>query len=299
VKILTIIVSYNGEHFIKGCISHLNNSSVLSDILIIDNFSTDNTIKIIEKLIEDNPNLMSYKNQSNIGFGQACNLGLKYALDKEYDYVLLLNQDVYVDKNTISLLLDCMKANHNYGVISPMHLDGTKINLDKRFAQYYQRTILKNQTENMSLLNTEFVNAAIWLLSKNCIETVGGFNPCYFHYGEDDNYLERVKYHNLKIGILTTAFAVHDREENDNYFKNRELEGFKKYLTSIFSNPNVKNSISFLFIKVSIKLTLSIFTLNRLKINTNLCFLKSFFKLDYEEIHKNRKISMQKGPSFL
>ncbi len=86
----------------------------------------------------------------------------------------------------------------------------------------------------MSLLNTEFVNAAIWLLSKNCIETVGGFNPCYFHYGEDDNYLERVKYHNLKIGILTTAFAVHDREENDNYFKNRELEGFKKILNFNF-----------------------------------------------------------------
>ena len=112
-KILSIIVSYNGEYLIKRCISHLFNSSVLSDILIIDNFSTDTTIKIIEKLIEDNPNLYLHKNQSNIGFGQACNIGLKYALDKKYDYVLLLNQDVYIDKNTISLLLDCMKANHN------------------------------------------------------------------------------------------------------------------------------------------------------------------------------------------
>lgn len=298
-KVLSIIVSFNGDSYIERCVNHLDDSLVKTDIFIIDNYSTDDTLKIIEKLNNDKFTLTLHKNQSNIGFGQACNIGLKYALEKEYDYVLLLNQDVYIAKNMLSLLLECLEANHDYGIISPMHKDSSKINLDKRFEQYYLKSLLNNKSGDMGLVKTDFVNAAVWLLSKTCIKTVGGFNPCYFHYGEDDNYVERVKYHNLKIGILTTTFAIHDREESNNYFNNRKTEGFIKYLTSILSNPNVKKSALNLFIRVFLKFVLSFFTFNRLKINTNLCFLKSFFLLNYKEIDKNRKISMQQGPSFL
>jgi len=56
-----------------------------------------------------------------------------------------------------------------------------------------------------------FVNAVAWLISRECLETIGGFDPLFFHYGEDDNYSQRVIYHGFKIGVLLKVFVIHDR----------------------------------------------------------------------------------------
>ena len=37
-----------------------------------------------------------------------------------------------------------------------------------------------------------FAMAAHWLVTKRCLQTVGGFSPTFFHYGEDNNYIHRV-----------------------------------------------------------------------------------------------------------
>ena len=57
-----------------------------------------------------------------------------------------------------------------------------------------------------------FVMAAHWMISRACFTKVGGFSPAFAPYGEDDNYVHRAKYHGFKIGILSAAGAVHDRE---------------------------------------------------------------------------------------
>ena len=54
------------------------------------------------------------------------------------------------------------------------------------------------------------VNAAAWLIPKKTLEIVGGFSPLFFLYGEDDNYCQRVKFHNLKIGICPGSYIKHD-----------------------------------------------------------------------------------------
>src|SRR5690606_5865627 len=58
-----------------------------------------------------------------------------------------------------------------------------------------------------------FVCAAAWLIPRNTLKVVGGFSPTFFHYGEDDNYCQRVLYFNLKIGICPDARIFHDRED--------------------------------------------------------------------------------------
>lgn len=55
-----------------------------------------------------------------------------------------------------------------------------------------------------------FVNAAHWLLPKKTIETIGGFNPYFFHYGEDDEYVNRVHFHQKKVLLVPGSKVVHD-----------------------------------------------------------------------------------------
>ena len=57
-----------------------------------------------------------------------------------------------------------------------------------------------------------FVMAAHWMISRKCLEAVGGFSPSFAHYGEDDNFIHRAQYHGFRCGILSSSGAVHDRE---------------------------------------------------------------------------------------
>jgi len=157
-----------------------------------------------------------------LGFGQANNLGMSYALKQGADYVFLLNQDAYLEKDTIEKLVEVHKKIDNFGILSPIHLNGTGTRLDRNFSHYLNyagnKEFFSDYVLNKSIktiYTVPFVNAAGWLISRECLETVGGFDPLFFHYGEDDNYCQRLNFHGFKIGVVPAARLLHDRENRD------------------------------------------------------------------------------------
>ena len=72
--------------------------------------------------------------------------------------------------------------------------------------------------------------AAAWLLPIDTLKTSGGFDPIFFHYGEDVHYISRVLYHGLNIYIVPGAFVRHDRGFVGNeisYIHDMTFRGFK------------------------------------------------------------------------
>lgn len=66
------------------------------------------------------------------------------------------------------------------------------------------------------------VNAAAWLVSAACIKKVGGFDRLLFtHYGEDDNYCQRLEYHGFELIVNSQAIIYHDRENRGDDSKYR------------------------------------------------------------------------------
>ena len=65
----------------------------------------------------------------------------------------------------------------------------------------------------------EFINAAIWLLSRQCVERVGLFNPVFSQYGEDREYADRVRLHGMRIGVVPNRYGFHMRTQEVNYFE--------------------------------------------------------------------------------
>ena len=212
-KVCTIIVSYNFEKWIDVCLSSLETSSVETEIIVVDNASSDKTCEIIR---ERYPKVTIIENRENLGFGRANNIGFKYTIENNFDYVLLLNQDAWVDQDTIEKLIDASVNNPNFGIISPVHLNGTGENLDFGFSTY---TGLKTKQEISNIpespVSCDFINAAIWLIPISVIKKVGEFAPIFPHYGEDVNYYQRIKYKGFKTGFVTNAFAYHDREKRE------------------------------------------------------------------------------------
>lgn len=211
-KVNIVIVTFNAMTWIKKCLASCDGY----DVIIVDNASTDNTVATIKL---DYPKIVLLKQTENYGFGKANNIGIQYSLTKGAEQILLLNQDAYILEDCLQKLLTFQKENPEFGVLSPIHLNGKQDGLDKNFASYmsydknpdfYSDYVLKQKLK--PVYEVPFVNAAAWLLSKNLIDTVGGFDPLFFHYGEDENYCQRATYHGFKIGVIPDSFISHDRE---------------------------------------------------------------------------------------
>ncbi|GAA4312590.1 glycosyltransferase family 2 protein [Compostibacter hankyongensis] len=215
-KIIVIIVTYNGERWIRTCLQDLQKSSCPAEVLVIDNASTDGTPETVRHHF---PETVLIANTANTGFGQANNQGLEYALREKADYVFLLNQDAYVCPDTLEQLIRVQQQHAGYGIISPVQLNGSGEKIDDRFRIYLRRNypeafvkkIFPLQKEVPALLPVRFVNAAAWLIPRSCLERVGLFHPLFAHYGEDNNYASRAQYHGFKTGVCPTALVRHDR----------------------------------------------------------------------------------------
>ena len=111
-----------------------------------------------------------------------------------------------------------------------MHYVADELTLDENFKTYYSRRT--GLDGNLAIV--PFVNAAAWMVSRQCFEKVGMFEPYFSHYGEDRNYCERVTYHKLKIGIDEDSRIVHDRTIVRNFAKDT-IQSKYKILTTLLN----------------------------------------------------------------
>jgi GT2 family glycosyltransferase len=226
-RLALIIVSFNGEQFIRHSVNSAICESEVSKIIVVDNASTDSTLSLIPK----NPKVELIRLSRNIGFGLANNIGILKAINEGFEWFFLLNQDAYLESDCISELMEIAEGRNGFGILSPLHLNGKGDSLDREFATFISRVegrgvlddaLIAKQLEAVYVV--PFVNAAAWLVSKECLEKVGGFDPAFFLYGEDDNYCHRVHFHGFEIGVVPSARIYHDRE-NRGEAKDREQRG--------------------------------------------------------------------------
>lgn len=207
--IYTLVVTYNGEQCITKCLQSLSESTIQSKVLVIDNASTDNTLNLIK---DQFPEVRLIPQTENLGFGAANNVGLKLALEEGVDYVFLLNQDAFVEADCMRNLLNLALLNLDYGIISPMQLYKKGI-LDKNFNLYLQNGISKYGAAE-GIQQVDFVNAAAWLIPMSVIRKAGGFSPLFYHYGEDNNFCDRVLFYKYKIGVDIQTTVYHERHQH-------------------------------------------------------------------------------------
>lgn len=211
-KVYIIVVTWNGMKWIDFCLRSIQNSLYPVTTIVIDNKSSDGTPDYIANHF---PEVRLSRSDKNLGFGKANNIGMKQALDADADYCFLLNQDAYLQPDTIAELIKTAETG-DYGIISPVHLNGNASHVDAYFrdyvmaksSYYLDNAMLKGKE---TLFESQFIPAAAWLLPRKTMLEIGGFDPLFYHYGEDDNYCLRCLYHHRKIVFSTTAFIHHDR----------------------------------------------------------------------------------------
>jgi GT2 family glycosyltransferase len=210
-----IIITYNAMAWADKCLNPLANVPDNAKVYIIDNGSSDGTQDFIKSNFKQ---FNFYQSKLNLGFGKANNLGFEMALKDGCSHFLLLNQDATISWNSIIKLAEIQNEHLEYGIISPVQLhNDEKVDylhlksLMKNSYTYFNDLVCENNLK--SIYDIGYTNAAIWLISKKCLRIVGGFDPLFPHYGEDNEYAQRVNLLGLKVGLATKVKGYHFRNQ--------------------------------------------------------------------------------------
>lgn len=108
-KVLTIsVAAYNMENYIKDTLNSIVSSDVrdLIEVIVVDDESTDNTVKIVEEYVEKYPNVIKLIKQKNQGPGSTFNASLKVATGK---YIKMVDADDFVDPESMNYVINQLK----------------------------------------------------------------------------------------------------------------------------------------------------------------------------------------------
>jgi len=125
-KICTVVVTYNRYNLLTECLDALLAQTYKTDILVVDNASTDGThIKIKEDGYLSHGNLIYHRLESNLGGSGGFHFGVKYALENKYDFVWLMDDDAEPELDSLELLMN-YADNTKYSAFAPSLYVGDK-----------------------------------------------------------------------------------------------------------------------------------------------------------------------------
>jgi len=218
-----VILNWNRPKDTVDClksVGNLNISGFKLQIIVVDNNSKDNSVKLIKEQlvkIEKKENILGeiVRNKKNLGFAEGNNVGMKHAINHGMDFVLLLNNDTIVDKNLIRGLIETAGRYPNAGIISP------KIYFAKGY-EFHKKRYKKSELGKViwyaggdfdwdnyygtnhgvdevdrgqfdKVKEIDFATGACMFITKSAMKHVGLFNKKYYMYLEDVELSIRMK----------------------------------------------------------------------------------------------------------
>lgn len=207
------VLIWNGERWLKKCLdSVLATQYPNFKVTVIDNNSSDNSRKIIE---ESYPQVTLIKNRKNFGFAEGHNIGIRYALKQNAEYIVLLNQDIIVDKFWLAELVDVAQMQNEFAILTLFQYDYEGKKIDPHFLS---RLLLnskefKNDYEQGLNLKKVYEHScpfgAAMLIKKEVFLKVGLFDPFFFVYHEERDLLQRCFFYGFKMALVTSSRINH------------------------------------------------------------------------------------------
>lgn len=216
-KLTVSIVNFNTGDYLLGTLESLKlvSDQVEMDIVVVDNASTDDSIKKAEKLY---PKVKFIKNAENVGFGKAHNQVLKTAKTK---YLLILNPDMVVKQGVISVCLKYFEDEERIGAVTPKIIfeDG-RVDMTAHRGFPTPWASLRYFLGDDSLYHltkkdmnkpheVDAITGAFLLTTKEVLEKVGYFDEDYFMYAEDIDLCFRIKKAGFKVVYLPEVQVIH------------------------------------------------------------------------------------------
>lgn len=213
VSVCAIVLSYNAREDLVEALRFLEKSSFPTDILVVDN-SSENDPSLY--LRENFPRVNVKRLSLNKGFAGGMNEGIRWALERKYDFVWLINQDARVERGALIQLLEVATQNSQSGLVSPIILkqDGTPWFLGGKISYGRMRAFHTKDLQQKPFFESEYLTGCALLLSRNLILKIGLLDEGYFLYYEDVEYSLRARRYQFIPLVVPAAKVVHTEQSS-------------------------------------------------------------------------------------
>jgi GT2 family glycosyltransferase len=203
----SIVLYKNDPLVIRKAIDSFLKITLRKKLFLIDNSPSDE----LRILGMNNTEVEYIKNQKNIGFGKAHNIGFALSQRIESKYHIVLNPDVYFNTGTIEDIFKYAEQNQDVGLISPkiLYPDGSLQTLCKLlptpsdlfirrflgFTKYAKNHSAKYELHGSGydkVMNVPYLSGCFMFLRNSVLQQVGGFEEKIFMYIEDADLTRRI-----------------------------------------------------------------------------------------------------------
>lgn len=220
-----IIVSWNVKDLLRQCLRSifLEQGSLNLEIIVVDNASKDQTVEMVKK---EFPQIKVIANINNLGFARANNQGIK---ESQGDFILVLNPDTKIIKNSLATMLNFIKQNPKIGIAGCKHLnpDLTWQPSVRRFpgvlAIFLILTKIAKLFPNLPPLYYYFakdlnfktaqpveqIAGSFFLIRKETLKKIGLFDEKFFLWFEEVDLCKRAQNASWQIWYNPSATIIH------------------------------------------------------------------------------------------
>jgi len=213
-KVYIVILNWNGLEDTIECLTSVYKLAYPDlKIIVVDNFSSDDSVEEIRKQF---PEVVLIENNKNLGYAGGNNVGISQAMESGADYVWLLNNDTVVEPDTLAKLIYEAEMSPETGILSPVirfYEKPEKIQFMGAYAVFknYDLPLVRDPKEldNELVQRNLLLFGTALLIKKRVIQDVGYLSEKYFAYQEDYDYSLRTLKKNIKAKIVLDANVLH------------------------------------------------------------------------------------------
>ena len=212
-KTSIIIVNYNAGERLLHCLSGVVRSAVNSEILVVDNASTDQVADLIEVKF---PQVTLIRSETNLGFGAGCNLAASRARS---EYLIFLNPDTTVEDGWLEGLIRPLRQDAKAGMVTAKILLASDPNRINTCGNTIHITGIA-MCRGFGLSPDDFnhpqevaaVSGAAFAIRRHLYELLGGFDEEMFLYMEDTDLSCRARLAGWRCLYSPESVVRHDYE---------------------------------------------------------------------------------------
>ncbi len=210
-KLGVVVLNWNGKDVTPRCLDSIFRSSSLPDqVVVVDNASVDGSAELVR---DRYPEVALLVNDSNVGFAEGCNVGIRYLLERGFDLVLLLNNDAIVDT-------DCLSELRRAAVTHPAAAYGATIyELSQPQKIWFSGGTISRltldarhdtATPGPTAHPVDFITGCCLMFRAEALKRIGLLDRDFFAYYEDVDWCLRAKAANDRLIQVPAAIVRHE-----------------------------------------------------------------------------------------